>query len=560
MKRRKFLEQAVVGSAGLAAFPALVHSVPERRSPAEEGTWEVLPQRSEVLAVHAALLHTGQHGQILYFGGDEHDRGRHNRNQIDHTRLFDCATSEIVTLPSPTTDVFCSGHAFLPDGRLLVAGGTEAFSTQDPSEYHHGHFPGLRASWVFDPDHRVWSRSADMSGGRWYPTLVSLPPGRVLALCGHPGEEDGRHNNNSLELFDPAGAGNWVDLGRAATSPIRVDWDNLYPYPMYPRVHMLPDGSLFCATPMPLPDSLCWKWNPGSLAWSPVAPGPGAEYNLWPTPTGPEANTHKGMTSVLLPLLPEDGYRPRVLVFGATQPKIIDLGGPNPAWSETSPRALRLGSSTQPPVRYHAGCVLLPDGSALVVGGSQGILDTETVRIDERYDPGTGRWSTLAEAAVPRQYHSVALLMPDGRVWTAGSNHDHKQSFRNTLTSSDADEPGVDNRELRIELFTPPYLFRGPRPTIAAAPGSLALPTTFEIDTPDARRVQRVALMRCGSVTHAFDFDQRYIGLAILRRGATAVTVASPPDTRVAPPGYYLLFLITEDGVPSVGRFTRVVE
>lgn len=557
MKRRKFLQKVAAGSAGLTSLPALISLDTEFQRPEEQGTWEVLPQRAQVLAVHAALLHTGRGGQILYFGGDEHDKGRHNRNVIDHTRLFDCDTREIIWLPSPLTDVFCSGHAFLRDGRLIVAGGTETFSDPDVSAYHHGHFPGLPSTWIFDPDRRSWSRMADMSGGRWYPMLTTLANGQVLALCGHPSTADyRRHNNNTLELFDPDHPQGWVALGRAADAPIRVDLGT--PYPMYPRVHLLPDGHLFCATAMPLPDGQCWKWDPTSSAWSVAAPGPGAEYNLWPTPSGSEPNAQKGMTSVLLPLLPEEEYRPRVLVFGATQPKVIDLSVTNPAWSDTGPRTLRAGPANQPPVRHHACSVLLPDGTVLVVGGSQGFLDSQCVRPAERFDPATGRWATLATAVVPRQYHAVALLLPDGRVWTAGSNHDHKQSFRNSLTPSDADEPGVDNRELRIELYSPPYLFRGPRPVIAAAPTTLALPSTFEVGTPDAPSIRRAVLLRCGSVTHAFDSDQRHVGLTIQSRTYSTLTLASPPDHQVAPPGYYLLFLLNDQSVPSIGKFIRI--
>src|SRR6266851_2471519 len=177
----------------------MVRSTAAAGDPAQVGTWEVLEENSQVLAAHAALLPTGPGGQILYFGGDEHDKGRHNRGLIDHTRLFDCATGQITTLPSPATDVFCSGHAFLGDGRLLVAGGTESFATQDLTDFHHGHYPGIPSTWVFDPAKREWSRAADMSGGRWYPTLVTLSDGQILALCGHPSASDHqRHVNNTL--------------------------------------------------------------------------------------------------------------------------------------------------------------------------------------------------------------------------------------------------------------------------------------------------------------------------------------------------------------------------
>ena len=126
--------------------------------------WRVFPTGAQVLAVHAALLHTGQ---ILYFGGDEHDAGQNDRDQIDHTRLFDCASLTVSVVGSPTSDLFCSGHAFLMDGRLLVAGGTEDFPTdQGP---HAPHFPGLRDASIFEP----WSR-------RWIPVASMNPePGRT---------------------------------------------------------------------------------------------------------------------------------------------------------------------------------------------------------------------------------------------------------------------------------------------------------------------------------------------------------------------------------------------
>ena len=145
-------------------------------------SWESVPGDSQVLAVHAALLHTGK---ILYFSGDEHDRVQHDTQQIDHARLFDCTTRQVSLLGSPTTDVFCAGHAFLPDGRLLVAGGTEDFSAV-VGTVHHDDFTGLRDCWIFDPATNTWTKVASMQaepgheagntgGGRWYPTLTTLP-------------------------------------------------------------------------------------------------------------------------------------------------------------------------------------------------------------------------------------------------------------------------------------------------------------------------------------------------------------------------------------------------
>jgi hypothetical protein len=196
--------------------------------------------------------------------------------------------------------------------------------------------------------------------------------------------------------------------------------------------------------------------------------------------------------------------------------------------------------------------VLLPDGTVLVVGGSRSSNDTDAVLTAERYDPAADQWEALATAAVPRLYHSVALLLPDGRVWTCGSNHDCKQSFH------DVPPTRPDNRELRMELFSPPYLFRGPRPSILSAPNTVTCGSDIEVKTPEAVHVNRVALLRCGSVTHAFDSDQRFVELPVRHRHGNRLTVDAPPNTAVAPPGYYMLFVVDRHGIPSSARLLRV--
>jgi hypothetical protein len=173
--------------------------------------WIVLPQTSQVLAVHAALVHTNE---ILFFSGDEHDRGQNQRGDLDHSRVFGCTSLEVRRVGSPASDVFCSGQAFAGDGRLVVTGGTEAF----PDEVGgiHGeahHFPGLRQTWLYDAGCRRWTDAALLSpepgrsvgGGRWYPTLVTLPNGLVTAISGHPSSSDRRvsHNADRPESFSP---------------------------------------------------------------------------------------------------------------------------------------------------------------------------------------------------------------------------------------------------------------------------------------------------------------------------------------------------------------------
>ena len=145
---------------------------------------------------------------------------------------------------------------------------------------------------------------------------------------------------------------------------------------------------------------------------------------------------------------------------------------------------------------------------------------------------------------VPRLYHSTAILLPDARVLMAG---------RSGLFQ---DSP-YDYAEHRVEIFSPPYLFRGPRPVIASAPSSAAYGATITIGTPQASSVSAVAVIRTGAVTHAFNMDQRYVALSITGRAGNNLTVQTPPDGQAAPPGYYLLFVL-RNGVPSVATFIRL--
>jgi hypothetical protein len=171
--------------------------------------WVVLGSNSQILAVHAALVATpAKTGVILYFSGDEHDQGQHDSGNIDHSRLYNCGTGNISNPGSPPgTDLFCCSHALRADGRLLTAGGTDAFP--GGGGIHHEHFPGVRDAWSFNPSTRSWTRVASMNpepgrtvgGGRWYPTLVTLADGRVLAMAGHPKADDSRHDNYSPEVY-----------------------------------------------------------------------------------------------------------------------------------------------------------------------------------------------------------------------------------------------------------------------------------------------------------------------------------------------------------------------
>jgi hypothetical protein len=485
------------------------------------------------------------------FGGSEHNPSQNdsgNAADLDNSRLFNLgsAPQQIETIGSPNTDVFCAGHSFLSDGRLLVGGGTAGWSGAPDGHAHNLDFLGERGCWMYLPRARAWRRVRDLNfqpgrntgGGRWYPTLVTLGNGEVLAVAGHPSEHDTRHHNDTQERYT-VGSDTWTQLTAELLDPGTGPSSRLYP-----RYHLLPDGSLFFATPF---NGDCRKWNP----FTGVTVGP-----TIPAPGGSLYNNSWDYTSVLLPLLPHplENYRPRVMVCGDLQPRIIDLGAPSPSWSDTS---LRQGAAAGRQRRF--GCsVILPTGEVFISGGiNNSINDSAAVREGEIYNPGidwsVGRytlppsWRSVEQAAVTRNYHSTALLMPNGRVWTAGSSK-----------NAAAGDPGSVG-EMRIEVYKPDYDGDAARPVLSDVPASAGYGQTFEVTCPQANQIQRVALTRCGSVTHAFDGDQRYVGLTFSAVSANRLRVTTPPHGNIAPPGYYLLWVIDNSNRPcQEARFIRI--
>ena len=473
-----------LGAVGLA-LGALSPSAAAQ--PSSQGQW-TNPLPWPVVGIHAVMLPTGK---VLHYSYPEDGSG-------SEAWLWDPVTDTFTEVSLSGVDVFCSGHALLPDGRVLVTGGTDPAS-QDPV------FLGIRDVYTFNPFTETWTRVGEMAVGRWYPTNVALPDGRMLIFSGL--DENG-DLTDLVEVYDPAtgslqvvpGAERFLDL--------------------YPRMHVLPSGKVFHA----MPEQYSAFFDPTTNTWE---DGPASNFG------------YRGEgTSVLLPLEPPD-YRPRVLIAGGSpnpwgEPpdpatntaEVLDLGAPNPAWQYT-------GSMTY--ARLHFNAVLLPDGRVLAVGGSA--LDNDesaAVYAAELYDPATGTWTEMASMQRPRMYHSTAVLLPDGRVLVAGTDG-----------------------EFTAEIFSPPYLFQGPRPQIAAAPTAIFYGFEFTVETPDAADVARVVLVRPGAVTHTTDMEQRLIVLEF-QAGAGELTVTAPPGANLAPPGYYMLFLLNSAGVPSVARFVRL--
>ncbi len=460
------------------------------------GLWRILDFGTEINPVHAAVLHTGD---VLFFAGSGNDPDRHDAHEF-RTRVWHYPRPGL-SAPETPIDLFCVGHAFLPDGRLLAAGGTERY---DP-------FYGLKDALIFDPAALTWNTKPDMAFGRWYPSLAPLPSGNIVAVSGL-----GADNFLSVipELFD-AGSETWSQLPSPG------------PIPMYGHLVLLADGRLFYTGGQ-------YGANNGMRPsiWDPAT---GATVEV-PGLTDPGSRNQSA--SVLLP----PAQQQRVMILGGGG---YDMHSPAPALADT--RIVDLTSATPeyqaaPPMdhaRMHLSAVLLPDRTVLATGGS----GMEEMAHDapphaEIFDPAMGTWMHTAPCRVPRLYHSVALLTPDGKIITAGSN------------------PARKTEELRIETYWPPYLFQGERPRLALATDTVAYGTTVTATTATALR--EVNLVRPGACTHSSDNEQRLIDLEFTSAAPDSVTITLPSNPALAPPGWYLVFVVNDQGVPSTGQWLHL--
>jgi hypothetical protein len=221
---------------------------------------------------------------------------------------------------------------------------------------------------------------------------------------------------------------------------------------------------------------------------------------------------------------------------------IVDLKGGHAAYTEGMPMCLG---------RMHLNLVLLPDRTVLASGGSLQQESAPLARLQsELFDPTTNTWRLMATAAVTRLYHSTALLLPDGRVVAAGGNPEGGKSIKW--------EPPDPNEEMRLELFSPPYLFRGPRPQIDAAPGQWNYDQEITIDSAQASNIKWISLVRNGVTTHSFDNGQRLVDVPMVSQNGGRIRARLTGNRNLAPPGWYMLFLVDKNSVPSVAKWIRV--
>ena len=459
------------------------------------GRWEEVPGNPAVVMMHAALL--PKTDKVLYWGYD----------RADQSRIWDAATgtyappanqpADVASTPGsiPLGNLWSAEHAFLNDANgTLVA---------------HGGFTPNQA-YRFDPVTLAWSRTGPTAHQRFYSTSLTLSDGRVLTILGgSPSAVVSR----SIEVYDP-GPGSWA-------APIALPPS--FAYLFYPWTYLLPDGDLFIAGPT----GVTRKFN-----WSAPVDDPA---RTWNTIAGNRSTGGEKGTSVLLPLRPP-GYGVRVLIAGGNTPaaqstsEIIDLTAATPAWSSAGNL-----NHARP---YQFTSVLLPDSQILIAGGVLDTADGGPAEILDTRDIAGG-WKLCSSMNYKREYHSSNILLADGSVLMGG------------------DPRAGDGNPTPHERYYPWYFTR-PRPTITSAPATVTFGSTFTINTPDAASIGEVILIRPGAVTHGFNQSQRLIECVLTATHAASVEAQAPPDGFVAPPGYYLLFIVDGSRVPSVGRWIRL--
>ena len=374
-------------------------------------------------------------------------------------------------------NIWCSGTSFLADGRVLVTGGNLSYIDNPGDQY-----AGLNQVYTFNPFTETWTRQPDMAHGRWYPGQLLMPDGRTLIINGLDETKTGARNTD-VDIFDPgAGAVGTVKKQGTLTGSFVGDY--------YPHMFWMPDGRGLIAGPN-TNDS--WTFaNPGSGTIAPLDNVPNLQRTrTWGTAVLLPSSTPGTASSKILEIGGSDTSIDYYNAFASTTTELFDEANPGAGWQP---------QPSQNIARSHANTVLLPDGSMVTIGGGVGndsnrnqqwTANPDQMQV-ELWDPTTKQWTLGPAQLENRAYHSTAILLPDGRVLSAGD-----------------DRNGGYDRDT-AEIYEPAYLFKGTRPTITSAPTQLQYTTTFDVQTPNTN-ITKAVLIAPSAATHALNTNQRYV-------------------------------------------------
>jgi YVTN family beta-propeller protein len=419
--------------------------------------------------------------------------------EFTYGALWNPSTGTITELNWDQHDMFCGAPVLRADGRFQVMGGRNT----------------VRLSSIFNWQTNTWNRLADMNDPRWYTTAVTLPNQEIFTMSGSGGDYSAEH------FTGPA----WVRYANINWSPvasqplIEANWT--------PYLFLAPDGRLFHAGPT---SAMNWVSTEGHGAVSPA----GANY-------------------------PGTWYPKDAAIVMYEPGKLLVAGGLATGTAETPTNlACKIDLYANPPtvtslpamatVRRFCNGIVLPTGEVLVIGGNtsgQKFSDAGSVLAAEIWNPRTGLWRTAAGMTVPRNYHSVALLLTDGRVMAGGSGL--------------AGNAAVDHSD--VEVYTPPALFNAAgqpavQPSLTAAPSTIGATGRFTVQgTPG---LLRFSMIRMSSITHGLSTDQRYFSPAFCETSPGNYELSPHNNVNVMTPGYWMLFGVDASGVPSRSRVILV--
>ncbi|MCC5476560.1 galactose oxidase early set domain-containing protein [Streptomyces barringtoniae] len=483
------------------------------------GSWSVLPTQNPVRSMHSVVL---DNGKVLLIAGSGNSQENFNAGTFT-SAVYDPVTGDYKVIPTPK-DMFCAGHVQLQDGRVLVLSGNKAY----PVAGGHG-YEGFRDSYIFDPATETYTKTNDLNDGHWYPSATELGNGDVISFGGLREDSTG---SVTAEKFSYA-QNQWLPL-----SQVNQTWSY---WGLYPAMILMQDGRLFYT---------------GSHVFGNNIPGTGSaiyDYTantITQIPGLQHKDERDQSASVLLPPAQDQ----RVLTIGGgnidSNPDanrltdLIDLKQANPSYVAGPPvpqGTVDLGGGPQPETgnqgKMYVSAVLLPDGKVLETGGA---LHNRANPVYESslYDPSANTFDPVAADPESRGYHSSAFLLPDGRVMATGDN------------------PGNGSWNHNVSIYTPPYLYKGTRPAITSVINQEWKYGDTQRITVD-RPIAKAELIRPAAVTHSSDPNQRFVDLPLSVDGNNVdLNVTNNPN--VAPPGWYMLFAVDANGVPSVAKWVHL--
>jgi YVTN family beta-propeller protein len=434
-------------------------------------------------------------GRLLTFASSQ--RSSFPVGHSTYAATWDYRTGEFVEINNPRHDMFCGGVSLLPDGRLLVNGGNNT----------------IRDSSVFDWRTNAWSAAADMQDPRWYNTSVALPDGSVFTASGSGGSDT---------------AERWQE-GSGWTRFTNINWalatdEGGFESIWHPFLHVAPDGRIAHTGPT---DTMHWVDTTGNGQF--INTGTTIPGGYYPKDG---AVVMFGPGKILQSAGRTLGGAPTNLAY------VVDINGSTPTVTPTS--SLKYA-------RTFANGVILPTGEVMAVGGNTSQIkfsDEGSVLTPEIWNPDTGTWRNAADMQVPRNYHSLAVLLPDGRVWSGGGG----------LSGNYADHQDA-------QIYTPPVLFNAvgtpaERPEISETPEVIGPGMKFTVRATAG--MQRFTFIKLAALTHSVTSDLRFIELPFTEPTPGAYSVHAPANANVLTPGYWMLFAIAPEGPYSVAKTVLV--